>query len=111
MLNSKLINFYYVKNFTNASNLTVNISKTFLEQIPLPKIDLNNQSDKEIHDKLVNLVDNIMTINKKLNNEINPDTINILKRQVLAIDEEIDRAVYRLYGLSEDEISIVENAN
>ncbi|MCZ9981006.1 N-6 DNA methylase [Brachyspira hyodysenteriae] len=29
LLNSKLINFYYVKNFTNASTLTVNISKTF----------------------------------------------------------------------------------
>ena len=109
LLNSKLINFYYVKNFTNASNLTVNISKTFLEQIPLPKIDLNNQSDKEIHDKLVNLVDNMIEINKKLHSEKNPDVVTMLRRQVEAIDGEIDRLVYGLYQLTEEDIKVVEN--
>ena len=108
ILNSKLVNFYYVKNFTNASNLTVNISKTFLEQIPLPEIDLNNKSDKEVHDKLVNLVDSMIEINKKLNNEKNPDVVTILRRQVGAIDGEIDRLVYGLYGLMEEDIEIIE---
>ena len=108
ILNSKLVNFYYVKNFTNASNLTVNISKTFLEQIPLPEIDLNNKSDKEVHDKLVNLVDNMIEINKKLNNEKNPDVMTMLRRKVEAIDGEIDRIVYGLYDLTEEEIRIIE---
>lgn len=35
MLNSELLNWYYAKNFSNDSNLTVNISKTFLEQLPI----------------------------------------------------------------------------
>ena len=33
-----------------------------------------------------------------------------LQRQITATDAEIDRLVYALYGLSEDEIKIVEGA-
>lgn len=108
ILNSKLANFYYVKNFTNASMLTVNISKTFLEQIPLPKIDLKNKKDKEIHDKLVKLVDNIIVENKKLAIENNPNTKTILQRQINAIDSQIDKLIYELYKLSDDEIKLIE---
>lgn len=108
ILNSKLANFYYVKNFTNASMLTVNISKTFLKQIPLPNIDLKNKKDKEIHDKLVNLVDNIIVANKKIAFENNPNTKTIVQRQINAIDSQIDRLIYELYKLSDDEIKLIE---
>ena len=35
LLNSNLINWYYANNYSNKSDLTVNISKTFLEEIPV----------------------------------------------------------------------------
>ena len=35
LLNSKLINWFYTMQFTNESNLTVNLSKTYLSQIPI----------------------------------------------------------------------------
>jgi hypothetical protein len=35
---------------------------------------------------------------------------SVLSRQIEATDREIDRLVYELYGLSEDEIKIVEDA-
>ena len=37
ILNSNLINWFYAKNFSNNSELTVNISKTYLEEIPIVK--------------------------------------------------------------------------
>lgn len=37
ILNSDLINWYYANNFSNNSELTVNISKTYLEVIPISK--------------------------------------------------------------------------
>jgi type I restriction-modification system DNA methylase subunit len=43
LLNSRVINWYYVSKFTNKSNLTVNISKTFLEKIPIKRISLEEQ--------------------------------------------------------------------
>ncbi|MDO7021440.1 TaqI-like C-terminal specificity domain-containing protein [Brachyspira innocens] len=108
LLNSKLINFYYVKNFTNASTLTVNISKTFLEKIPLPIIDLNNKQDKEMHDKMVALVDSIIALNKKLAVEKNPNAVTMVNRQINAVDKQIDVLVYKLYNLSDEEIKIIE---
>ena len=34
----------------------------------------------------------------------------VIERQIKADDDEIDRLVYELYGLSEDEVGIVEGA-
>jgi len=39
LLNSKLINWFYNNQFTNESTLTVNISKEYLSQIPIKKIE------------------------------------------------------------------------
>ncbi len=111
ILNSKVVNFWFKNIYVNDDTLFPHIQKNQLASIPIPKLDLSKKSDKEKHDKLVNLVDNIMAVNKKLNNENNPDTITILKRQVEALDEEIDKIVYGLYGLSEEEIKIVEGGN
>lgn len=58
---------------------------------------------------LVNLVDSMIEINKKLNSEKNPDVATMLRRQVEAIDEEIDRLVYGLYDLTEEEVGIIED--
>ncbi len=60
LLNSKLINWYYVNKFTNKSTLTVNISKTFLEQIPIKKID------KTLESKIIELVNKMITTKKKI---------------------------------------------
>ena len=43
MINSDLINWYYSINFSNQSDLTVNISKTYLEIIPVKGIAYNDQ--------------------------------------------------------------------
>jgi type I restriction-modification system DNA methylase subunit len=62
LLNSKLINWFYTTRFTNESKLTVNISKEYLSQIPIPNISPANQQQfveaadamlvgyKELHD-------------------------------------------------------------
>ena len=69
---------------------------------------MSKNLNKEVHDKLVNLADNMIEINKKLNSEKNPDVVTMLRRKVEAIDGEIDRLVYGLYQLTEDEIGIIE---
>ena len=91
--------------------MTMQFDNPTTSRIPMPLVDLSKKSDKEIHDKLVNLVDNMIEINKKLNNEKNPDVVTMLRRKVEAIDDSIDRIVYGLYQLTEEEIDIIENKN
>ncbi|TXJ34889.1 methyltransferase [Brachyspira aalborgi] len=110
LLNSKLYNLVFKSsNKHNAmSGGYMNVNKNSLSQFIYYPLDFNNKKDKEVHDKLVKLVDNIIAINKKLVGENNPNTKEILERQVRALDGEIDRLVYGLYGLTEEEIDIIE---
>ncbi len=89
LLNSKLMNWFYANNFSNNSKLTVNISKTFLETLPIPKIPKTQQKPFET------LVDKI--ISKK---EASEDTT--------AEERKIDLMVYKLYELTYEEVKIIE---
>jgi len=102
--------YYYVVNFTNASDLTVNISKTFLEQLPICSIDFDNPDDVKKHDKTVKLVDKMLDLNEKLAKAKVPDEKTKLQRQINITDKQIDQLVYNLYGLTKEEISLVEKS-
>ena len=108
LINSKLFNFYISSTGTVFRGWFLVFSPTFISSFPIKELDLDNKQDKEIHDKLVNLVDNIIDLNKKLSSEKNPNTIEMLNTRIQAVDAAIDKIVYSLYGLSDDEIGIIE---
>ena len=89
LLNSSIINWYYANNFSNKSKLTVNISKTYLEMIPIPDVD------HPICQIVMNLVDKIQNLS--------PDS-----RDFETLNMEINRHIYQLYCLTNEEISIIE---
>ena len=91
-LNSHLFNFVYHTMFGGLSMLgTVQIQAPQIKKSLIPK--LGNISQKEI----IDMVDNILQIKK---NDSSADT-SLLER-------EIDKKVYELYGLTEEEIRVVE---
>lgn len=103
ILNSRLINWFYKKKFTNASILTVNISKEYLSQIPIKKADQNVQHT------IVILVNKVLEQNEELLNEVeNSDKWRKIKEEIDMTDKKIDEEVYKLYGLMPEEIAIVE---
>lgn len=91
LLNSKLINWFYVNQFTNESNLTVNLSKAYLSQIPLA---IPNKTDEN---NIVLLVEKVI-VRKQENNSTSD------------LENQIDQLLYQLYDLTEEEIQIIENA-
>jgi len=91
LVNSRLINWFYANRFTNESKLTVNLSKEYLFQIPIARASKDDQNN------IMELVNQILAAKKK---DSNADTN--------ALEKEIDQLVYQLYGLTEEEIKIVE---
>jgi hypothetical protein len=57
---------------------------------------------------MVALVERMLDLHKKLASEGAPHVKTVLQRQVEATDKQIDALVYELYGLTDDEIAIVE---
>jgi hypothetical protein len=103
LFNSNLLNYWYKAYFDN-----VNINPAQVRMLPLCPIDTSAPSDKSRHDKMVQLVDRMLELHKKLGGAKVADEKNMLERQIEAVDGQIDGLVYELYGLSDDEIGIVE---
>ena len=84
LLNSDLLNFYYSYSFTNKSSLTVNISKTFLESLPISTIT----------EKILQLIDN-----KIHQLSTNLDDNNLI--------QDLNSLIYSLYDINEKELKLI----
>jgi hypothetical protein len=64
-------------------------------------------TDKARHDKMVSLVERMLELHKRTPKT--PQEQEMVKREIEpSADRAIDKLVYELYGLSEEEIGIVE---
>jgi type I restriction-modification system DNA methylase subunit len=109
IINSKFLNWYYQNIINNEKGEALaQVKRGHLAVLPIPALDLSQKADKEKHDKLVSLVDKMLELKQKEASEQNQLTKTKISRQIEGINEAIDVAVYGLYGLSEDEIKVVE---
>jgi type II restriction/modification system DNA methylase subunit YeeA len=103
LLNSKPVAFFF-KTFYAGGGLGEDgyrYKKAFLEQLPLPSITKENQP---IADQIVQKVDQILTLTQSEDYDTNQKK----QQQVKNLEYEIDQLVYKLYGLTEEEIKIIE---
>jgi len=108
LLNSRFVRWIY-------SNLTQEQNRTFAEvkpinlrKLPVRPINFTDPADVQRHDRMVALVDRMLTLHKQLAAAKMPTDTTMLQRQIEATDREIDKLVYELYGLTPEEIKIVE---
>jgi hypothetical protein len=62
------------------------------------------------HDRIVELVDEMLALHTKLAAAKPGHARTVLERQIAATDQQIDQLVYQLYGLTDEEIALVEAA-
>ncbi|MFO7665693.1 MAG: hypothetical protein R6V76_03660 [Desulfobacterales bacterium] len=79
-----------------------------LRRFPIPFPDFKNKADKTRHTRLVALVEKMLALTPKLRGASSESEKAALQNAVTTTDAEIDRLVYELYGLTSDEIKIVE---
>jgi hypothetical protein len=108
LLNSILLD-NFIRQMTNAfRGGYFAVNKQAIERLPFRLIDFADAHDKAHHDKIVALVDQILSLNKRLPEVKTDHEKTALQRQIDATDRQIDQLVYDLYGLTEEEIAIVE---
>jgi type I restriction-modification system DNA methylase subunit len=106
-VNSRLSNFYFRRKLEGG----LNIYPETVRQLPIRHIDFGNIAEKAAHDEIVQLVQKMLTLQNEhqlVRPEDNLDLVRSLDRQISQVDQEIDRRVYRLYGLTDAEIQLVE---
>lgn len=98
LFNSKLIDWYFKMIGATLGGAGYEMSKIFIEQLPIKEIS------PEAQRHFIDLVDRILAITKEEDYLRNPGK----QARVKEYEREIDKLVYELYGLTEEEIAIVE---
>jgi len=107
LLNSRLMDFCYATINPEKGEALAEVKKLHVEQLPIHPINFDLRSEKKLYDKIVFLVSSLLVLNKKIKNASGQLKI-ILQREIDSADRCIDQLVYELYGLTEEEILIVE---
>lgn len=105
LLNSKLISWFAHRYLWNRSQLTMEFMYSYARNFPVRASFEENQKDK-----IVYLVNKMFSFNNRLNEigEIRTDEKERLEKEIKETDAQIDKEVYELYGLTDEEIRIVE---
>lgn len=108
LLNSRLLRWVY-QNLTQEENrVFAEVKPVNLRKLPIRAINFSDPADKAAHDKMVSLVEQMLALHKSLAAAQSPAEKERLERQIEVTDRAIDALVYELYGLTEEEIKIVE---
>jgi hypothetical protein len=108
ILNSSVVNFCFCIVYINEDAVFPHIQKNQLESIPLPQIDLSKTSDKVILDKVVHAASQLLDLYPKVATAVLAERQRI-EGKIAHFENEINRIVYKLYGLDDNkDIAIIE---
>jgi len=104
VLNSKITTFWFANTFDKFQRKTFPQFKVKeLATFPIP-----NASETE-QEKIAKKAQTMLELQKELQaTSVNTDKHNSLKREIEKLDREIDEAIYKLYGLTAEEIRTIE---
>jgi hypothetical protein len=107
VLNSRLERFYFESYVIDQSlgGGLIHATPGTHDKLIVPKT-----TDKHVS-RMVSLVDSMLALHKQLASAKSESQRGAIQRQIEATDAEIDRLVYDLYGLTKDEIAIVEESS
>lgn len=101
VLNSAAVNYYFRCSFPGNNHIPSNQ----LLRIPIP-----DPLDRAQHKRMISLVDRILVLHKRVRAAKTAHDRTVIQREIDRTDREIDRLVYELYGLTDEEIAVVEEA-
>lgn len=113
VINSKLSGFVMRQISSTKQGGYYEQKPMYIAQLPIRRINFDDPAEKQLHDEIVAYVNEMLELQKEYATaarEKFADKMDALKRRIDTVDAAIDAAVYRLYGLSAEEIQIVEQA-
>jgi len=111
LLNSRLLQkIFEIHNPQMVGKVFAEVKVIYVERLPIRTLDFNKPAEKKMHDRMVQLVEQMLALHKQLLEAKTGHEQTLIQRQIDATDRQIDKLVYELYGLTEEEIAIVEGS-
>ena len=102
ILNSSVTWYFLQKTGTSLRGGYFRFKTKYLEPFPLPELD------EQTSQKLGNLAEQQLSTHKQLSTVKSEADRKMLEQRVQILDSQINTIVYKLYGLTEEEIKVVE---
>ena len=110
VLNSKLLSFRFMSIGKLKSGGIYEYFWNSISKLPIRRITFSDPADKARHDTMVQLVESMLALHKHKAAARTQAEQEQIQRQIDATDRQIDTLVYELYGLTAEEIAVVEGA-
>ena len=110
ILNSTLSRFVFRATAQENSEKNQMQSGERISAMPIYTPDLDDPLDVGRHDRLVTLVNGMLELQKHLSQTTSEREKRLITQEIESTDRQIDSLVYGLYGLTSDEIAVVEES-
>lgn len=102
ILNSSLVNYYFSKISSSIRGGYLRFIRQYLETIPIAESSENVE-------KMVQFVDMMLQLNSDLENTKLASQKDQIRGKINHYDNKINELVYQIYGLTKEEIAIIES--
>jgi type I restriction-modification system DNA methylase subunit len=108
LLNSSLLGWYLKKISTQMRGGWYSFESKYIKHLPIKIIDVKDKYQLSLKNEIVNLVDQLLNLNEVIKETKLQTQIDQIKSRIDYCENRINEIVYHLYGLTEEEVSIVE---
>jgi len=109
LLNSKLLRWYFPHVSAPFRGGWLSANRQFLSQLPVRPINFSSRTEVKCHGQVVKLVERTLAFHKYLTAAQTTSARHRIEGQIEATDRQINALVYELYGLTKEEMEIVES--
>ncbi len=110
ILNSHLLWWFLINTGNVLRGGYFRFKTNYLNPFPIRTIDFSDPEDVARHDRMVGLVERMLGLHERLAGARIERERTVIGNQISATDCQIDRLVYGLYDLTDEEMRIVEEA-
>ncbi|MEW5796562.1 MAG: TaqI-like C-terminal specificity domain-containing protein [Candidatus Zixiibacteriota bacterium] len=110
LLNSKLLFWFLKSTGTALRGGYVRFWSQYIERLPIYVPESSQHVERKLHDSVVAKVQTILEAKKLLARAKTEKDKTYYEKKCASLDRQIDKLVYELYGLTDEEIAIVECA-
>jgi SAM-dependent methyltransferase len=110
ILNSRLVRFVFRVTAQANSEKNQMQAGERIAAIPIYTPDLDDPLDADRHDRMVTLVTGMLELQKHLSQTTSEREKRLITQEIDSTDRQIDSLVYGIYGLTADEIAVVEES-
>jgi len=108
ILNSRLTGYFWRVMFADFKASFPQVTIFSLGQVPIREIDSSNGTERKVRDQIITKVESMLDAKQCLAEAKTDKDKTYYENKCAALDRQIDRLVYDLYGMTEEEIQIIE---